>query len=98
TIHGADLGKKFDLVEGELTIGRGETAFVRVNEENVSRQHARLFKKGPEVILEDLNSTNGTFVNTRKITSQPLKDGDLILIGNTIRKFVSASNIEYRFH
>src|SRR5262249_34321188 len=77
TIHGADFGRKFDLEDGESIIGRSEAVRIRINEENISRQHARLFKRGDEVIIEDLRSTNGTFVNTKKITSQPLKDGDL---------------------
>jgi diguanylate cyclase (GGDEF)-like protein len=98
TIHGMELGKKVDLPDGDLIIGRGETAEVRVNEENVSRQHAKIFKQGEEVIIEDLKSTNGTFVNTKKIMSHPLKDGDLILVGNTILKFVSGSHVESQYH
>ncbi|HLG18852.1 MAG TPA: GGDEF domain-containing protein [Bdellovibrionota bacterium] len=98
TIHGVDLGKKFDLPDGDMIIGRGDSSHVRVNEENVSRQHAKLFKQGTEVIIEDLHSTNGTFVNTKKITSHPLKDGDLILVGNTILKFVSGSHVESQYH
>ncbi len=98
TIHGAELGKKFDLVAEETLIGRGETAHIRINEENVSRLHAIILKKGEDLVLEDQNSTNGTFVNTRKIKSKPLRDGDLILIGNTILKFMSTVNVEHQYH
>jgi two-component system, cell cycle response regulator len=98
TIHGVDLGKKYDLVHVETLIGRGETCQIRINEENVSRLHSIIFKRGSEVIIEDQNSTNGTFVNTRKIKAKPLQDGDLILIGSTIMKFMSGGNIEQHFH
>lgn len=98
TIHGSQLGKKFDLTEDELIIGRGEAAVIRINEENVSRQHARVVRKGNEFLVEDLNSTNGTFVNTKKITAHILGSGDLILIGNTILKFISGSNVENQYH
>ncbi len=98
TIHGMNLGKKFDIGDGEHIIGRAENAQIRVNEENVSRQHARIYKNGPETIIEDLNSTNGTFINTKKITSHVMKDGDLLLIGNTILKFASGTNVENRYH
>ena len=98
TIHGTDLGKKYDLWGTETIIGRGEDAAVRILGENVSRQHARINKIGGEFILEDLQSTNGTFVNTRKVASQPLRDGDLVLIGNTILKFMSGTNVEHQYH
>jgi diguanylate cyclase (GGDEF)-like protein len=97
-IHGVDLGKKFDLVHEQTLVGRGETTHIRINEENVSRLHALILKKGTEVILEDQNSTNGTFVNTRKVKSKPLGDGDLVLIGNTILKFMSESSMEHQYH
>ncbi len=98
TIHGANLGKKYDLSKEEMILGRSETADIRVNEENVSRQHAVVKKAGKEILIEDLKSTNGTFVNTKKITSQALRDGDLVLVGNTILKFISGSNIENQYH
>ncbi len=99
TIHGSSLGKQHGLTEQEMSLGRSESAGIHINEENVSRHHARLFRKGNEFFVEDMHSTNGTFVNTRKILNpQSLKDGDLILIGNTILKFVSGSNIEHKYH
>ncbi|MFH1261905.1 MAG: GGDEF domain-containing protein [Pseudomonadota bacterium] len=98
TIHGPQIGKKFDLTGNETIIGRGETCAVRVNEENVSRQHAQVIRRDQEILIEDLNSTNGTYVNTRKITSHILQNGDLILIGNTIFKFISGSNVEHEYH
>ena len=98
TIHGENLGKKYDLELHEMVIGRSETANIRVDEENVSRNHAKITKVENEYQLEDLNSTNGTFVNTKKILKTILKEGDLVLIGNTILKYISGSNIENLYH
>ncbi|MFH1729122.1 MAG: diguanylate cyclase [Pseudomonadota bacterium] len=97
-IHGSQLGKKYNLDALEMCIGRGENVEVRVNEENVSRKHARIINKGDKVIIEDLDSTNGTYINTKKTKTTILKDGDLILIGNTILKFISQDNIENAYH
>ena len=98
TIHGSDFGKKFTLNKSEMTIGRGESIDIRIASENVSRQHAKIVQKEQTFVLEDLNSTNGTFVNTKKVTETTLRDGDLILIGNTILKFISGSNIENQYY
>ena len=98
TIHGSDFGKRFSLDKLETIVGRGEASDIRIMSENVSRQHAKLFRIDQDYILEDLNSTNGTFVNTKKITQTTLRDGDLVLIGNTILKFISGSNIENQYY
>lgn len=97
-IHGADIGKKFDLNKAETTIGRSDHCDIQINEENVSRNHARVLVGSSDVIIHDEGSTNGTFVNTRRVPSAALKDGDLILIGNTILKFVSTSSVESNYH
>lgn len=98
TIHGENLGKKYDLDLHEMVIGRSDTANIRVDEENVSRHHAKIVREGAEFYIEDLGSTNGTFVNTKKIDKMNIKEGDLILIGNTILKYISGSNIENMYH
>jgi len=98
TIHGENLGKKYDMDLHEMVLGRSETANIRIDEENVSRHHAKITRVGAEYVLEDLSSTNGTFVNTKKITKASLKEGDLVLIGNSILKFISGSNIENLYH
>lgn len=98
TIHGSDFGKKFTLNRPEMIIGRGETADVRIASENVSRQHTKIVQEDQTYVLHDLQSTNGTFVNTKKVAQTTLRDGDLILIGNTILKFISGSNIENQYY
>jgi pSer/pThr/pTyr-binding forkhead associated (FHA) protein len=71
------------LLRDEITIGRKEGNTIRLTERNVSRKHARLFKKDDEIFLEDLGSYNGLKVNGIKI-SDPIEidEGDKILIGD----------------
>ncbi|MCI5071845.1 GGDEF domain-containing protein [bacterium] len=97
-IHGPNFGKQYHIHEEGLTIGRSEKVQVQVFGENVSRKHARIIKEGDTFIIEDLNSTNGTFINTRKISKQNLEDGDLILVGNNILKFIYGSNTETQYY
>lgn len=83
------LTLKFDdRVLGECTIGKHAVQIGRlpdndlvVDNAGVSGRHARVFKQGDQVVIEDLSSTNGTFINDKRITSQSLRDGDRILIG-----------------
>lgn len=97
-IHGNDFGKRYALQKPEVIIGRGETTDIRIQSENVSRQHAKIYRSKQEFMLEDMDSTNGTFINTKKVTQSSLRDGDLVLIGNTILKFISGSNIENQYY
>jgi two-component system cell cycle response regulator len=97
-IHGVNLGKRFEIRNKEFIIGRSTQADVPINEENISRKHARIYKKNKIFIIEDLGSTNGTFVNTKKVEVRELIDGDLILVGNTLLKFISGSNFENKYH
>lgn len=97
-IHGENLGKRFEIRQKEFVIGRATNADIPINEENISRRHARIYRKNKIYIIEDLNSTNGTFVNTKRIEVRELQDGDLVLVGNTILKFISGSNFETKYH
>ena len=77
--------RKLDFSKPELTLGRVQGNDIVLSKRNVSKQHARLTLKGEQAVVVDLNSTNGTWVNGRKITSpQPLKQGDKIYIADFI--------------
>jgi pSer/pThr/pTyr-binding forkhead associated (FHA) protein len=80
---GRYAGKKFAFKEKtqEVTIGRDQACEFCVEEEVISRKHARVAKKWDTITLIDLNSTNGIYVNDAKVTEKVLKDGDRILLG-----------------
>jgi pilus assembly protein CpaF len=77
--------RTLDFSKPELTVGRVQGNDIVLSKRNVSKQHARLTLKGEQPIVVDLNSTNGTWVNGRKINSpQSLKHGDKIYIADFI--------------
>jgi ABC-type multidrug transport system ATPase subunit/pSer/pThr/pTyr-binding forkhead associated (FHA) protein len=83
---GTESGKVVELTKGELVIGRSAPASLIIDNPEISRRHARLsFQKG-NYILEDLGSSNGTFVNGKSLLdSQVLTDGTEIRLGGEIR-------------
>ncbi|HUO47658.1 MAG TPA: FHA domain-containing protein [Acidimicrobiales bacterium] len=77
-------GNVFDLGD-ELTIGRAAGCGVRVDDSYTSALHARLFKRDDTMWVEDLSSTNGTWVNAERIaTATRLGRGDLLQVGGTV--------------
>ncbi len=77
----------------ETTIGRKPDNTIHIDNLAVSGRHARVLKIGNKVILEDLGSTNGSFVNDKQITKHILQHGDTILIGKHILTFVNLEDI-----
>ncbi|MEE8408617.1 MAG: FHA domain-containing protein, partial [Myxococcota bacterium] len=68
---------------GEVSIGRLEGNTIRLNERNVSRRHARLFRDNGSIVAEDLDSYNGVFINGDRIKGRhEVRDGDLLRIGD----------------
>ncbi len=89
-ISGKYQGGEFPLrMNREIIIGRSSDADMVLVEDMVSRRHAKISTMGGEVVLEDLNSTNGTFVNGERIKRVTLRVGDRILIGTSIIKLVA---------
>jgi hypothetical protein len=88
-ISGKYQGGEFPLAENrEIVIGRSSDLDMVLVEDMVSRKHARIACTDVEIAIEDLNSTNGTFVNGEKIKRSTLKEGDRVLIGTSILKVV----------
>ena len=97
-IYGADLGKKFNLDTPSLIIGRSSKADIQIDQDSVSRNHAKIVNAGNRVTIRDLGSTNGSYVNDQLVDEWVLRDGDLIKIGRTILKFLSCGNVENAYH
>jgi two-component system, cell cycle response regulator len=98
-ISGRDLGKKFSLSIGQTVVGRSPKTNLQLDEEEVSRNHAVFTNDGGRVLVRDLGSTNGTYVNDVIIRGDhTLREGDLVKVGRTIFKFLSGNNIEQAYH
>jgi len=97
-LSGPNVGEMFKLNQDSVVIGRGRGADVQVLEEGISRRHASLHMSKNRVLLRDLGSRNGTFVNGKPIQKQELFDGDKIHIGSTaILKFTYHDDLEESF-
>jgi pSer/pThr/pTyr-binding forkhead associated (FHA) protein len=81
TVQCEDQVLKEYVVGRTATIGRLADNTVMLDNSAVSSHHACVFRDGEQLVVEDLQSTNGTFVNGTRITRQVLKDGDVLLIG-----------------
>ncbi len=97
-IYGLDLGKKYNLNRSSLIIGRSSKADIQIDQESVSRNHCKIMNTGKEIMLRDLGSTNGTYINDELIDEYVLRDGDFIKVGRCIFKFLSGNNIENAYH
>jgi two-component system, cell cycle response regulator len=97
-IYGLELGKKFNITRPQMIIGRSSKADVQIDQEAVSRNHCKILNTGNAVLLRDMGSTNGTYVNDEMIDEYVLRDGDFIKVGRCIFKFLSGSNIENAYH
>ncbi len=89
-ISGKYQGGEFPVAaEKQILIGRSSDLDMVLVEDMVSRKHARIGMQGDQIWIEDLGSTNGTFVNGEKIKRARLKEGDRVLIGTSILKLIS---------
>jgi len=80
---GHDPGASWDLGEGAL-LGRSDAADIRVDDPFASSAHARIFSRGKHMYIEDMGSTNGTYLNGRALSSpERLKVSDVIRIGDS---------------
>ncbi len=90
-ISGKYQGGEFPLpASKELVVGRSSELDMVLVEDMVSRRHAKITVTGDQIFIQDLGSTNGTFVNGEKIKRARLQEGDRILIGTSIIKLVAA--------
>ena len=97
-IYGQNIGQKYLLKPGEILIGRSSQSQIHIDHESVSRRHARLILSESGVVLSDLGSTNGSYVNDEPVSERALGNGDLIKVGRTILKYLSTDNIEAAYY
>jgi two-component system cell cycle response regulator len=103
-LKGDELGRDFRLRRKAMIIGRSPETDIFLPDQGASRRHARVDRRGSEdaegsgYALTDLGSTNHTYVNSQRVESTTLRDGDKIRIGDTVLKFVLMDTLEANFH
>jgi pSer/pThr/pTyr-binding forkhead associated (FHA) protein len=74
-------GRSYELKVEKTTVGRLDDNSFQIPEQSVSSHHCEILLKGNDVIVKDLNSTNGTYINGEKITEKTLKPGQILRLG-----------------
>lgn len=99
-LTGSLAGQMFRIPETGLLIGRAVSSGLKIVEEGVSRHHARIRHEGGAILVEDLASRNGTFVNGERLSdARTLEEGDKIQVGPlTVLRFAHHDEIDERFH
>jgi two-component system, cell cycle response regulator len=95
---GANPGRRHALSRPEHVVGRRAETDIPIDLDSVSRRHARFARDSKGWFVEDLGSTNGTFVNDERVQRHILVDGDIVRFGEAVVKFLSGSNIEISYH
>ncbi|HVO31395.1 MAG TPA: FHA domain-containing protein, partial [bacterium] len=87
---GPGIGSECELEDAEVTIGRAPENGLVINDNNVSRVHAKVtVAPGNRVVVADNGSRNGVYVNDRKVNQQPINPGDRVVIGQTVIELIS---------
>jgi diguanylate cyclase (GGDEF)-like protein len=98
-IYGPELGRRVALQRGgSVEIGRQPTCEFPIDQESVSRRHARVVWTNQHWHVIDLGSTNGTYVNDELVSDRVVRDGDQIKIGRCILKFLESGSVETSYH
>jgi len=90
-VHSPDessKGTRFALGAEDATLGRDEGNTILIASDQASRRHARIFASGGAHVLVDLDSTNGTYLNSKLVKEQTLRHGDVVRIATTVLKYV----------
>ena len=83
-MDGCEAGRLYPLVEQKSTVGRGTDNSIVMTDVGVSRRHARLVSVGGKIVLEDVESRNGTYVRGKRVRRAELHTGDIIQLGQTV--------------
>lgn len=92
---GPSTGKEYPLEKSEIFIGRDLSNDIVINDPEISRRHARLYIQGSSYVLEDLGSTNGTFVNGQRLAGPAiLRPGDAVTFGERMNLVFEATDYD----
>jgi two-component system NtrC family sensor kinase len=90
-IRGSDQGAKIELDQDVVALGRDASNSIQINDQEVSRHHAEFHRAGRNFELVDLASSNGTFVNSQRISRHELQSGDHVQVGGTLMLYTGAA-------
>ncbi|WP_256646860.1 GGDEF domain-containing protein [Thermomonas paludicola] len=98
-IHGEGIGRRADIREQPVIVGRSPESDLVIAHNSVSRRHCRIRRDGSQYRLTDLGATNPTRLNHAPLDADvELADGDQITVGESILKFISQDSVEARYH
>jgi two-component system cell cycle response regulator len=95
---GSVMSIRHVLGKGHLVLGRSDDCDITINDQSISRRHARFDLEVDGYLATDLQSTNGTFVNDKPANRTPLVDGDHLRVGNCLLRFLAGGNVEADYH
>ena len=95
-LDGADRGRIFEDLTTPITVGREEGNSIQLNDERISRFHLKIQLDHDDLVLTDLQSTNGTKVNNEEVQLRILRHGDMITLGRSTLLFGTRSQINER--
>jgi two-component system cell cycle response regulator len=98
-IAGNAVGEMYQLRKDEVIIGRDSECDIQIRDVGISRRHSKIYmSRAGEIYIEDMGSTNGTYINGEQIVKKPLNDGDRVQLGRTtILKFSLSDSLEESF-
>jgi len=98
-IHGEGLGRRADIGDTPVLVGRSSESDLVIAHNSVSRAHCRIWREGNGYRIRDLGATNTTRLNDRRIEGEAtLADGDQVTVGESILKFISQDSVEASYH
>ena len=98
-MHGEGLGRRADIGDAPVLVGRSSEADLVIAHQSVSRAHCRIWRTEDAYLVADLGATNTTRLNDAKLQGErTLVDGDQLTVGESILKFISQDSVEASYH
>lgn len=97
-IQGEGLGRRADVDDRRIVVGRSQEADLHIPHNSVSRRHCEIWRDGDAYRVRDLGATNATRLNDKPVQEAALNDGDHLTLGESVLKFISHSSVEAHYH